>query len=165
MLNDFEDFHDKKMISAGDVTLIFDKNLESAGGIPLLKKHGLLEIIKLIKNFNLCDFWRVRKELFTFRQKHFTGIIQQKLDYIFFSNRLQESVEKAEILNALSSNHFLIFCSFVNNDTFAHGSSVWKLNNSLLLNTEFVKKLKAHIEIVKSNLQQNSFHITQNGNF
>ena len=76
--------------------------------------------------------------------------------FIFVSNSLQESVKKIEILNALSSDHSSIFCSFVNNDTFAHGSGVWKLNNSLLFNTEFVKKLKIHIETVKSNLQEKS---------
>ena len=55
------------------------------------------EIIKLNETFNLCDIWRVRnpnKKLFTFRQKHFTGIRQQRLDYIFVSNSLQESVKK-----------------------------------------------------------------------
>ena len=38
LLKDFEDFHDKKVIFAGDFNLIFDKNLESVGGNPLLKK-------------------------------------------------------------------------------------------------------------------------------
>ena len=126
-------------------------------GSPLLKKHSLSEIIKLNETFNLCDIWRVRnphKKLFTFRQKHITSIIQRRLDYIFVSNSLQESAKKAEILNALSSDHFPVFCSFVNNDTFARGSGVWKFNNPLLLNTEFVKKLKIHIKIVKSNLQE-----------
>ena len=60
LLKDFEDFHDKKVIFVGDFNLIFDKNLESAGGSLLLKKHSLSEIIELNKNFNLCDIWRVR---------------------------------------------------------------------------------------------------------
>ena len=140
--------------------MIFDRNLESAGGNPLLKKHSLSEIIKLNKNLNLCDMWRVcnpQKKLLTFQQKHFTGIIQRRLDYIFVSNVLQESVKKTEILNAVSSDHSPVFCSFVNNDIFARGSGVWKFNNSLLLNTEFVKKLKTHIKTVKSNLQENSY--------
>ena len=110
------------MIFAGDFKLTFDKNFESAGGNSLLKKHSLSEIIKLNENFNLCDIWRVcnpHKKLFTFRQKHFTGIIQRRLDYVFVSNSSQESVKKTEILNALSCDHSPVFCSFVNNDTFA----------------------------------------------
>ena len=37
LLKDFEDFHDKKVIFAGHLNLIFDKNLESAGGSPFSK--------------------------------------------------------------------------------------------------------------------------------
>ena len=37
LLKDFEDFHDKKEIFAGDFNLMFDKNLESAGGVPFSK--------------------------------------------------------------------------------------------------------------------------------
>ena len=93
LLKDFEDFHDKNVIFARDFNLIFNKNLESAWGSPLLKKHSLSKIIKSNETFNLCDIRRVRnphQKLFTFRQKHFTGIIQGRLDYIFISNSLQE---------------------------------------------------------------------------
>ena len=37
LLKDFEDFHDKKEIFADDFNLMFDKNLESAGGVLLSK--------------------------------------------------------------------------------------------------------------------------------
>ena len=60
LLKDFEDFHDKKVVFAGDSYLIFDKNLESAGGNPFLKKFILYEFIRLNENLNLCDIWRVR---------------------------------------------------------------------------------------------------------
>ena len=146
------------MIFAGDFNLIFDKNLESAGGSTHLKKQ-IIRDHSIKWNFDLCDIWRVRnphKKLSTFQQKHFTGIIQRRLDYIFVSNILQESVKKKQIINALSSDHFPIFSSFVNNDTFPRGSDVWKFNNFLLLNTAYVKKLKIDIEIGKSNLQENS---------
>ena len=69
LLKDFEDFYDKKVIFAGAFNLVFDKNLESARGNPLLRKHSFSEIIKLNENFNLCDILRVHnphKKLFTF---------------------------------------------------------------------------------------------------
>ena len=50
LLKDFEDFHDKKVTFAGDFNLIFDKNLESARGSPLLKTYSLSKIIKI------CDY-------------------------------------------------------------------------------------------------------------
>ena len=87
----------KKVIFAGDCNLIFDRNLESAGGHPLLKKHSLSEMIKLNENLNLCDIWRVRnphKKLFTFRQKHFTGIIQRRLDIFSFLTFYRNQLKK-----------------------------------------------------------------------
>ena len=36
-----KNFHDKKMIFAGDFNLIFDKNLESAGRNPFIKNHSI----------------------------------------------------------------------------------------------------------------------------
>ena len=116
MLKDFEDFHDKKVVFAGDFNLLFDRNLESAGENPLLKKRSLSEIIKPNENLNLCDIWKVRnphKKLFTFRQKHLTGIIQRRLDYIFVSNVLQELVKKnrnskCSIIRSFPC--FLLFC-------------------------------------------------------
>ena len=121
-MKDCEDFHNKKAIFAGNFNLIFDENVEFAGGSPLIKKHSLSEVIRLKENFNLCDICRVcnpHKKLFTFQQKHFTGIIQRRLHCIFVSDSMQESVKKTEILNAPSSDYPPLFCSFVNNDTFA----------------------------------------------
>ena len=95
-MKDFENFHDKYVIFGGDFNIVFEKNLESAGG-TFLKKHSLPLSFKLNKTFNLCDIWRVRnphKNLLTLQQKHLTGIIQHRLDYLFVSNTLQESVEK-----------------------------------------------------------------------
>ena len=54
------------------------------------------------------------------------------------------------------SDHSPVFCSFVNNDTFFRESGVWIFNNSLLVYTDFVKKLKIHNKIVKSNFQVRS---------
>ena len=124
------------MIFARDFNLIFDKNLKSAGESPFQKTlNGVL---------NFCAIWRVRnahKKLFTFQQKHFTGIIRRRLDHIFVSNNLRESVKR--IILPFSAPLLTMI-------------GVWKFNNSLLFNTDFVKKLKSHVEIVKSILQGNS---------
>ena len=85
MLKDFEDFHYKNMIFAGNFNLIFDKNLESAGGSPLLK-NSLSEIIKLNETCNLYDIWRVlnpHKKLIHFPTKAFLVLYNE--DLIIFS--------------------------------------------------------------------------------
>ena len=128
------------------------------GRVPFSKIHSLSEIIKLNETFNVCDIWRVRNphKNYSFSDKNISPLLYKE-DLIIFSflTVYKNQLKKTEILNALSSNHCPVFCSFVN-DTFARGSGVWKFNNSLLFNTEFVKKLKIHIETVKSNLQEKS---------
>ena len=84
LLKDFEDFHDKKVIFASDFNLIFDKNFESSGGSPLLKKLSLSEIIKLNENFNLCDIWRVRNPHKKLSDKNISLVLYNE-DLIIFS--------------------------------------------------------------------------------
>ena len=85
LLKDFEDFHYKNMIFAGNFNLIFDKNLESAGDSPLLK-NSLSEIIKLNETCNLYDIWRVlnpHKKLIHSPTKTFLVLYNE--DLIIFS--------------------------------------------------------------------------------
>ena len=48
------------------------------------------------------------KETFTLRQNHISGYIQRRLDYIFVSNKLQESIKNTDILASLSTDHYPI---------------------------------------------------------
>ena len=98
----------KNIIFAGDFILFFDQKSESAGGNPILKKLAVTKLIELKKSLKLCDIWRIRNpksKAFTYRQRHFSGVLQRRLDYLFISNNMQESVKNVEILNALSMNH------------------------------------------------------------
>ena len=125
--------------------MFFDQKLESVGGNPILKKLAVSKLIELKKSLNLCDIWRIRNpnsKAFTFRQRHFSGVLQRRLDYLFISNNLQESVKNVEILNALSTNHSPLFCSFLYLTNISIGRGLWKLNNSLILNTIFVNEMK-----------------------
>ena len=90
-------------------------------------------------------------------QKHFTGIIQQRLDYIFVSNSLQESVKKnrnskCSIIQSfpLFSALLLIMILLLMDQVFGNSIILYCSILSLL------KKLKTHIEIVKRNFQENS---------
>ena len=75
---------EKNIIFTGDFNLLFDQKLESAGGNPILKKLVASKLIELKESLNLCDIWRIRNhksKAFTFRQRHFSGISQRRLDY------------------------------------------------------------------------------------
>ena len=83
----------KQLVMAGDFNLFFNSKLEAQGGNPTLKKNSLAELIEFKGTYDLCDIWRVRNtksKWFTFTQKHSSGFIQHRLDYISISKTLQE---------------------------------------------------------------------------
>ena len=79
----------------------------------------------------------------------FSGFIQQRLDYIFVSQNLQERTRNVDILNAVSTDHSPVFCSFVNSTEFHKGPAIWKFSNSLIFDRNFVKEMKCFIHNTK----------------
>ena len=69
----------------------------------------------------MCDIWQIRNpksKALTFWQRHFSGILQRRLDDLIILNNMQES---AKILNALSTDHSSLFCSFLNLSNISRG--------------------------------------------
>ena len=148
LLKDIDNISDKKIILGGDLNLVFDCNLEACGGNPVLKKKSLTKFIEIKESLNLCDISRIRNPKFkryTFRQNHSSGFIQRRLDYFFVSNVLQERVKKTDILASFATDHSPILFSLNQMSEFSHGKGLWKFNKSLLLNKEYVEKIKEHI--------------------
>ena len=116
--------------------------------IPFLKKRSVSKLIELLKSYDLVDIWRIRNpktKRYTFRQNHFSGFLQRRLDYIFVSNSLQESTKNVDILAALSSDHSPVFLNLTKCENIHKGNGFWKFNNSLLFHEEFKIMLKDHI--------------------
>ena len=125
--------------------------------IPTIKKQSVSHIIKLQEAFDLCDIWRIRnpkKKSFIFRQKHFSGIIQHRLDYLLISDSLQEIASSVDILNAFSTDDSSVFCSLIKYLKFAKDPGFWKFNNSLICNSDFVDEIKICIHNTKVFLKQ-----------
>ena len=89
------------------------------------------------------------KKSFNFRQKHFSGIIQLRLDYLFTSNNRQETISNVDILNAFSTDHSPVFCSFISCLNCVKGPGFWKFNNSLICDSDFVDEMKTFIHNTK----------------
>ena len=90
---------------------------------------------------------------FISRKQHISGLIQRKLDCFFISNQLQESVNK-DVLKAFFTVHSpLLFpldlCKVEN-----RGKGLWKFNNSLSMNANFVTKMEFHIKATLETLQK-----------
>ena len=142
ILSNFENNLNHNVIIAGDLKNFFDASLDAKGGTPTLKSRSINKLIELNETFDLCDIWRIRnpkKCKYSFRQKHLSGIIQRRLDYMFISQNLQEYVKNSDVLSALSTDHLPDFCSISKRNELNQGKDrgLWKFNNSLISNTDF----------------------------
>ena len=99
------------------------------------------KIKELIDSMNLTDIWREVNERDRKYTWHGPNSKMSRLDYFLISKNLEESVNKAEIKSGYRSDHSLITLAF----TFINqpkGRGVWKFNNSLVGDIEYVNLVK-----------------------
>ena len=116
ILTNFGNIHTHNLIFAGDFNIFCYAFLEVKGGTPTLKSRSINKLIELNGTLDLRDIWRIinhKKYIYTFRQKHLSGIIQWRLHYILISQYLQEYVKKSDVLTALSTDHSLVFLAII----------------------------------------------------
>ena len=145
LLENFDFTKNKPIIFAGDFNLFLDRSLDAKGGNPCLKKQSLSKLLHIKEKLDLCDIWQIRNpkaKQHTFRQQHFSCFIQRRLDCIFVSQNFQEIAKYTETLNAISSDHSLFYVHFKTLINFKEGPGLWKFNNSLVLNEEYVLRIK-----------------------
>ena len=66
---------------------------------------------------------------------------------------MRESAKNDKILNALSAEYSPLFCSFINLRNISRGRNLWKSNNSLVSNTNFVDEMKTLIQKIIFSLE------------
>ena len=84
-------------------------------------------------------------------------IINRKLDYIFISNKLQESSKKAIILPTFKTDHSSASVIISNYNETKPGPGLWKFNNSLISDEKFTERLKNFIKNLKDDLNSENF--------
>ena len=142
----------------GNLNFFFSYQLQPDGGNPPFKSKSVSKFYEINETLDLCDIWRVRnrnKKRFTFHQKHFSGFIRRRLDYIFISNNLKESVVKAEVLESFLGDHLSVIIKICLSKELRWGSGLWKINNSLLQDENFVKRLRKYIKECKTQNTEN----------
>ena len=115
---------------AEDFNLLFGSKLDAQGGNPTIKKESLAKLIELKESYDLCDIWKVRNmksRQFPFTQKHSSGFIQRRLDYIFNSNTIQELVTTTEILTPISTDYSPVPFSISKGSNFLRGKDIGNL--------------------------------------
>ena len=143
------------MIFAGDFNLFLNSKFDAKGGKPAIKKKNLAKLIQLKESYDLCDIWRIRNPAtssLNFRQKHSTGFIHRRLDYIFISNTLQEFVNDTRILTPLSTDHSPVHLSLFKEHKRTNSNGFWKFNSCLIKDHMYVSEIKYLVSSFLSNI-------------
>ena len=132
-LSNFKNVDNHTVIFAGDFHMFVDASLDAKVGTPNLKSWSINKLTELNETLDLCDIWRIwnhEKLKYTFSQKYISGIINQRLDYIFSSQNFKKYIKKSDVFNVLLTDHSLVFSSISKRNEFQKdkGKGLWKFN-------------------------------------
>ena len=107
-------------------------------------------INNFIKNNIMSDIWRIQnqdRKRFTWRTER--PCKRSRLDYFLISEDILALNPQSQIHNAYRSDHNIITLS-IQKSTQQRGKGLWKMNNALLENLDFVKMVKKEIALITS---------------
>ena len=105
-----------------------------------------------MNEMELIDIWRIQNPLklqYSRREMSKSGLVQSRIDFWLISTALQYQIKRSSIKPGNSSDHSLVIIKMECLDTQKSGKGVWKFNNSLLHDLNFVKRIKETIANLK----------------
>jgi hypothetical protein len=141
----FEMFSFSRSNLAGDLNVHLNPEMDKKGGKSTTLSHYASQLLTTMEEFSLIDIWRIcNPELYryTWRENTAYGIIQSRLDYFICPSSFLYNLKACEIQNSVYSDHNPITLElYIANETI-RGKGLWKFNNSLLTDSDYVCKVK-----------------------
>ena len=157
LLQKLRPFSTHNIILGGDFNCPLE-NIDKVGGKDISTKKKVIHLInELSNNLDLIDVWRLQNPTETrFTWSNNSGKIRCRLDYWLVSQRLIPSVNNTAIKSYFEADHSPIFIAFRQESKSgkSRGPGLWKFNNSLLENEDFVTKLKFYVGYAKGKHRQ-----------
>ena len=136
------------LILGGDTNTVFS-HLDKQGGSKTLKCNAINAFEDLKAQFSLLDTYRIKNPF----MKEYSwetlnpNIIRERIDLIFASNSLQNYITETGIIpsHKTCSDHGIPFLKIEGYGIPTRGPGVWKINNSLLSEPDFIAEMKENI--------------------
>ena len=147
-------YSDKALIIGGDFNTYLDVTLDKMGGTAEKRSTYSEKLKSFCEEFSLVDIFRVRNKNQIFTRREFTksGFIQSRLDYWFTSIQLEYLIQNTSIQAGNSSDHSIISLDLELVGTQKRGKGLWKFNNNLLTDPDYVGLIKTLITDIKTNV-------------
>ncbi|CAG2242715.1 unnamed protein product [Mytilus edulis] len=111
------------------------------------------KLCDLIENNNLYDVWRTRNKssrIFSWKRICNGELQQSRIDYFLVNKKLSSYVQNVYYNTTSLSDHSFVIMNF-NCSNIERGPGLWVLNNTLLCNEEYVRRVKEIISDEKEN--------------
>ena len=136
-------------IIGGDFNLVLDSELDRSEN-TLYNRQAHETLSSIMMEDNLCDIWRLKHptvKRFTWA-KHRPKISWSRLDMFIVSQNISQKCTEATIESCILSDHNLITVE-IDTDIPPCGPGIWKFNDELLKNAEFVENSKNLLRGIK----------------
>ena len=143
-----EEYSGENLLLGGDLNTYLNIAKDKKGGRQEKNTEYTNCINAMCNEFKLIDIWRIRnpdKLTFTRQEKSRSGLVQSRLDYWLVSENLSYLITKQNIKPSIHTDHSLITIILSLQNTHQRGKGLWKFNNNLLNDTEYVKNIKSVI--------------------
>ena len=137
---------EKNFIIGGDFNTVLDTNLDKKNGRIDTHKLARQKIIDIIETHDLADIWRDKHpglKQYTWHSSHKPPILC-RLDYFLLSKSIANTVIFCEHKTSFKSDHSIVTLS-IDSNVYNRGPGYFKLNNSLLLDSEYQQRIKENI--------------------
>ena len=136
------------LLIGGDTNTVFTK-LDKEGGTKIFKTKAIHAFEELQTKFDLFDTYRVKnpfQQKFSWEKLN-PSIVRERIDVIFASNNLQDYVKETGIIPPYKScsDHGIPYLRIMGHGVPSRGTGIWKFNNSLLNEQEFVQEMEKQI--------------------
>ena len=145
-----EDIGNHDVIIVGDFNTVLDPELDYSNYVAVNNpraRHKILEIIDLLDLIDVYREFHPLTKRYTWRKRN--PVKQSRLDFFLVTESLLSSITSADIEASYRSDHSPITLNFKLND-FQHKRGLWKFNNSLLYDTEYLNAVRNIISETKA---------------
>lgn len=144
----FLELDNEYYILLGDFNLALSPDIDTNNYTSINNPKARKKLLEIMDDLQLLDYFRILnpdRRVYTWHKK--TPLKQGRLDYILISESLSNSVETYLIKPGYRSDHSIVVVELKFN-SFKRGCGLWKFNNSLLSDKEYVQKVKETIHKV-----------------
>ena len=143
------DIGNKTYIICGDFNISLDPTIDCYNYKHINNPKARKYVLEMINDNNLFDTFREHHpslKLYTWRRKN--PLKQSRLDLFLVTESIINSVKSSKIETGYKSDHSMVTLLLAM-DNFEHGRPLWKHNNSLLTDIEYLKTINSKILDIK----------------